>query len=78
MTIILGFLGRTTASFTSQNAGVSATIPSKIVQLLIFGWFYVIADLLTPEAAMNAITRGFDHRREIRERSDLPPLPNAL
>jgi hypothetical protein len=44
----------------------------------IFGWFYFIVDLLTPEAAMNAITRGFDHRKEIRERSDLPPLPDAF
>ena len=76
LTVILGL--RTTPSFTSQNANVSATIPSKIVQLLIFGWFYSIVDLLTSEGAMNEITRGFDHRREIREYSDLPPLPNAL
>jgi len=36
-------------------------------------------DLFTPEAAMNAITRGLDHGpKEIKERSDLPPLPNPL
>jgi hypothetical protein len=38
-----------------------------------------IVDLLTPEAAMNVITRGLDHgTEEIKERSDLPPLPNPL
>ena len=48
----------------------------------IFNFLHVvgfIVDLLTPEAAMNVITRGLDRgTEEIKERSDLPPLPNPL
>jgi hypothetical protein len=44
--------------------------------LRVFGF---IVDPFTPEAAMNVITRGLDRgTEEIKERSDLPPLPNAL
>jgi len=67
------------------GAGQAAALYSKIrAYALLFLQKHLrvagfIVDLLTPEAVTNVITRGLDRGTgEIKERSDLPLLPNAL